>query len=414
MEEPPGAGSPGGGDRASPPNLKRGRDNDEEESLQSTRDYSDMYIPYTKPNYKRVFPDVSTGSGSGEYLVFVESTKAGERLGNKNPLMLATLFRNEIKGVTNIKRINASKIGVTFSQTNTANNFLKNESFLQKYEMKAFIPARSVEKIGVLRFVPTNISNEELFRKLQSSLEIVAVRRFTRKVNGEVKPFNSVSVTFLANSLPEAVYLDIFRFQVHEYVAPLLQCFKCFKFNHGAKICKSAQRCSICAGDHHYLECKNEAVKCINCSGEHLAISRDCPIKQTKIHELKNKTYASAMKNNKNDNIFKNYEKDFPAPRARNHNYASSMKAPAAATPTAKTILKTNENITEKSKVHERETIENKKKSILSNENLINEILSNEIVLKGMIAALVAIGNGGRTITTTVIKEILTKTLKNE
>ncbi|KAG7307202.1 hypothetical protein JYU34_007355, partial [Plutella xylostella] len=64
MEEPPGAGSPGGGDRASPPNLKRGRDNDEEESLQSTRDYSDMYIPYTKPNYKRVFPDVSTGSGS--------------------------------------------------------------------------------------------------------------------------------------------------------------------------------------------------------------------------------------------------------------------------------------------------------------------------------------------------------------
>ncbi|KAG7308067.1 hypothetical protein JYU34_006709 [Plutella xylostella] len=55
MEEPPGAGSPGGGDRASPPNLKRGRDNDEEESLQSTRDYSDMYGGLRLKVYRRSF-----------------------------------------------------------------------------------------------------------------------------------------------------------------------------------------------------------------------------------------------------------------------------------------------------------------------------------------------------------------------
>jgi hypothetical protein len=110
-------------------------------------------------------------------------------VGNKNPLMLAGLFKNEIKGVANIRRINANKVGVTFSQANNANNLIKNEEFLNKYTYKAYyyIPARAVEKIGVLRFVPTNISNEELFKKLSSAYEIINVRRFTKKIDGVLK-----------------------------------------------------------------------------------------------------------------------------------------------------------------------------------------------------------------------------------
>lgn len=170
-----------------------------------------FYKPYTKPSYKRVFPDNAV---SAEFTVFVESANGGDKLGNKNPLLLASLFKNEIKGVTGIKRINANKVGVSFKLAIHANNFLKNDDFMKKNELKAYIPARAVETIGVLRFVPTSISNEELFKKLSSTYEIVGVRRFTRKVNGELKPYGSVSVTFLTNSLPDYVYLDIFRFKV--------------------------------------------------------------------------------------------------------------------------------------------------------------------------------------------------------
>lgn len=54
-----------------------------------------FYKPYVNVGYKRIFPENSRDS---EYTVFVENDK-GEKIGNNNPLMMANLFKNEIKGV---------------------------------------------------------------------------------------------------------------------------------------------------------------------------------------------------------------------------------------------------------------------------------------------------------------------------
>ena len=60
-----------------------------------------------------------------------------------------------------------------------------------------------------------------------------------------------------------------------------LQCFKCFKFGHLAKYCKSAnQICSRCGETNHkYDNCqnKNKTPICSNCEGDHVATSMDCP-----------------------------------------------------------------------------------------------------------------------------------------
>lgn len=359
----------------------------------------DFYKTFNKPGYKRMF---SESTVRGEFAVFVESLKENEKLGNTNPIVTTNLFKNEIKGITNIKRINPTKLCVTFSQSNTANNFLNNEDFLKKHQFKAYIPASAVETIGVLRHVPTSISNEELFKKLSSCYEIIAVRRFVKRENGDIKPYKTVSITFHSNVLPEHVYLDLFRFKVHEYQAPLLQCFKCFKFNHGAKICKSTQKCSICTGEHHFKECKNEkAIKCINCQGSHLAISRDCPIKKQKAEDKKNKqSYAAILASKTNSNIIKNYNTDFPAisttrkPQTIRKTQNTSLPI---TTRTASTSTATNTNEPEP------ETI--------SNEKLIHEIINNEFIRKGLIGALVSLGNENRAITSNLIQEILIKCL---
>lgn len=271
---PGGAKIPSGLGSASPPAdkvLTKERKQAKRRDDETVSSDKDFFKPYSKPGYTRVFPENSKDS---EYVVFIEST-GDEKLGNRNPLIMASLFKNEIKGVLNIKRINANKLGIIFKQAIDANSFIKNEAWLAKNGMKAFIPAGAVETIGVLRFVPTSISNEELFNKLSSKYEILSVRRFVRKLNGEIKPYGSVSVTFLSKDLPECVYLDIYRFKVHEYVAPLLQCFKCFKFNHSAKICSGTQKCSICSMEHHFSECSTDKVqKCINCGGQHLGADR--------------------------------------------------------------------------------------------------------------------------------------------
>jgi hypothetical protein len=359
----------------------------------------DFYKPYLKNNYRRLFPETAV---SAEYCIYVESYKDNEKLGNNNPIVTTNLFKNDVKGILNIKRINASKICITFSQTNNANNFLKNEEFLTKHKFKAYIPAAAVESIGVLRFVPTSISNEELFKKLSTPYEIVAVRRFTKKDNGAIKAFQTVSITFLSNVLPEFVYLDLFRFRVHEYNAPLLQCFKCFKFNHGAKICKSVQKCSVCSGEHHFSECPdNNIIKCINCQGPHLAISRDCPIKIQKNEEKKNKlTYSKIVakeKTNNNNNLTMNYEKNFP--KLHNSRNKFSIPQKKVQNPTMAPSVSTDSNIVDKN-------------LNISNEKLVDEIINNEFILKSLIGALVAIGNEGRAITSNVVQELLIKSLK--
>lgn len=389
MKKPPGAEAPGAESALGPPGLKRARERDDGAAPDLQQERQEFFKPYSKPGYKRVFTDNMV---SKEFTVFVESTKE-EQIGNKNPDMMCSLFKNELKGVVGIRRINARKLGVTFGQIIHANNFLHDESFLTKYELKAYIPARSVETIGVLRFVPTNISNEDLFKKLTSTHEIISVRRFTRKVNGVITPYGSVSVTFLSQLLPEVAYLDLYRFKVHEYNAPLLQCYKCFKFNHGAKFCKNSQKCSRCAGDHHFTTCEREedSIKCINCQGPHLAISKDCPVKQKKIAE-KNKGSSSYSQIVSTNNI--NYDKKYPAlPPKPTLAVGNNVKTATLQYPTSsKPLIK-----------------ENCKPETSVGNNLIEQILNSEYILKALVGALVTIGNDRRPITSNIVKEILVK-----
>lgn len=258
----------------------------------------ELFTPYFKPNYKRLYPENSTKT---EFKVFVEHLDYKDRLGNKSPIYLNHIFTTDVKGVMAIQRLNANKIAVVFKQYNTANNFLNNTTFLKKYNMKAYIPATQIEKTGIIRFVPANISNKDLYSKLSSIYEIISIRRFTKKVGQNRVPLQTVSITFLSNVLPDNVQYDLFSYRVFEYIPPLQQCFKCMKFNHSAKICNGKQRCSICSGEHMYKDCdKPNELCCANCSGPHLAISRLCPIKINKILEKKSKiTYASVTQTKK-------------------------------------------------------------------------------------------------------------------
>ncbi|RVE50714.1 hypothetical protein evm_004624 [Chilo suppressalis] len=175
---------------------------------------SSHFLPYFKPNYKRLYPENSTNL---EYKVFVQ-TDNNDRLGNKSPIYLNHIFTTDIKGVVAIHRVNAIKIAVVFKQYNTANNFLMNTAFLDKYKMKAYIPAAQIEKTGIIRHVPANISNKELYCKLSSMYEIIAVRRFIKKVGHERVPLQTVSITFLANNLPDHVQYDLFSYRVFDNV----------------------------------------------------------------------------------------------------------------------------------------------------------------------------------------------------
>lgn len=133
-------GNEGSGDN--PPNShKRPRD-DGGDSVGGGNGYGGGgerdFLPYYKSNYRRQYPENSTRT---EFKVFVEHVNHKDRLGNKSPIYLNHIFTTDVKGVISIQRLNANKIAVVFKQYNTANNFLNNSAFLDKYNIKAYIPA---------------------------------------------------------------------------------------------------------------------------------------------------------------------------------------------------------------------------------------------------------------------------------
>lgn len=338
------------------------------------------YEPYLKPGYKRLYPEHSLHS---EFKVFVESVNK-EKLGNKNPIYLNHIFSRDVKGVVAVHRVNANKLALRFKQLNHANNFLLDETFLNKYSLKAYIPAREIEKTGIIRFVPQNISNKELFTKLSSQYDILAVRRFTKRVGEDRVPLQTVSITFLSNSLPDNVQYDLFSYRVFEYVPPLLQCFKCFKFNHAAKVCNGRQRCSICSKEHFYKDCDNPTqLCCANCSGPHLAISKACPIKLKKIMEKKsNITYASAADSKKTEQFPPLEKTKFNNPVNNVNTHLQNSVPPASA----------------------------EKKPF----DLKAELLQNSDLLSALVRTLVELGNktDNSPITNNVIKDMLLKHIK--
>lgn len=406
-------GNEGGGDN--PPNsLKRPRggtadvDTGGGNSGGGERINND-FLPYFKPNYKRQYPENSTTT---QFKVFVEHNNPKDKLGNKSPIYLNHIFTTtDIKGVVAIQRLNANKIAVVFKQCNNANNFLNNSAFLEKHDMKAYIPAAQIEKIGIIRFVPANISNKDLYTKLSSIYEIIAVRRFTKKIGQERVALQTVSITFLSNNLPDNVQYDLFSYRVFDYIPPLQQCFKCFKFNHSAKICNGRQRCSICSGDHLYKDCdKPTELCCANCSGPHLAISKLCPIKINKILEKKTKiTYASATQTKKSTN-------EYPSLPLPKHLQTQNVNTKYVNTPVNNNV----NNIVKPVKI-----VHNKPASQAAGSSgqeshaamdIKAQILGDNGVLMALVQTLVELGNRKEpapAITTTAIRDMLIKNLSN-
>lgn len=355
------------------------------------------YLPYYKLNYKRLYPENSVNV---EFKVYVQGTGT-EKIGNKSPIYLNHIFTTspDVKGVTAIHRVNANKIVLVFKQCNTANNFLNNVDFLQKHNLRAFIPAAQIEKTGIIRFVPAHISNKELYTKLSSRYEIVAIRRFMKKVNNEKVPLQTVSITFLSNVLPDSVKYDLFSYRVFEYIPPLQQCYRCLKFNHSAKVCNGKQRCSCCGGEHSYRDCdKPSQLNCANCSGPHLAISKLCPIKMKKIEEKKTKiSYASVASTKKTTYDEFPTLPNKPLKPAYNFNPVNKSTVNNPSTKNVNTLPVQNVNREAPPKM----------------EDLKSILLSSNDLTMAIVRCLVSLANSGdgTNITTKSIKEMLFKSL---
>ena len=88
--------------------------------------------------------------------------------------------------------------------------------------------------------------------------------------------------------------------QLDDFIA-VTRCYKCCRFNHYARDCRSEETCPVCAGNHKMKECKATRAehRCINCTvynkfnqnkkvpETHTALDRECPSMKAMLEKYK-------------------------------------------------------------------------------------------------------------------------------
>lgn len=91
----------------------------------------------------------------------------------------------------------------------------------------------------IARGVPSEWSEEDIQENISLPIDcglILKVRRLNRKIitNGgpQLKPTESVLLTFYGQVLPKRIFLYYTALHVETYIFPTIQCYKCCRFGH--------------------------------------------------------------------------------------------------------------------------------------------------------------------------------------
>ena len=78
---------------------------------------------------------------------------------------------------------------------------------------------------------------------------------------------------------PDTITIGPYRIKVQNYQASPRVCFKCLKYGHTEKVCRSEKVCRKCTNIHQNMEdvssCPN-IKKCNHCDEDHFTFDKDC------------------------------------------------------------------------------------------------------------------------------------------
>ena len=106
---------------------------------------------------------------------------------------------------------------------------------------------------------------------------VTEIYRFKRKEGDSLINTGTMILTFANFALPEKVSIGWTIYDVREYIPNPRRCYRCQKYGHGSRACRSQDdRCANC-GDfgHTDRDCSNPTL-CCNCQEDHPSFSKKC------------------------------------------------------------------------------------------------------------------------------------------
>ena len=150
-----------------------------------------------------------------------------------------------------------------------------------------------------------DLSEETLIKELKSQ-NVIGVRHFRRKTEGEYTNTNTVTLTFQSTTLPREIRAGYLIAEVKPFIQRPRKCFKCQKYGHITKWCRAdTNTCGKCAQPHETQTCDTpeQNYVCAVCpdNAKHASTDKDCPTyifqKQVcEIMSIKNIPFPEARK----------------------------------------------------------------------------------------------------------------------
>lgn len=178
-------------------------------------------------------------------------------------------------------------------------NLLKKLQHLGKYKVKVEIP----EKREQLRYVTINGVDPALpIAELKTKIDPPATAMYRIYRQGVESDVIKIGYK-MSGGIPPEVRMGFICFKTREVTHIPPRCYRCQRFGHILKNCKSRPACPKCSEPHEYTECPNNEStysRCVNCGGDHSAGYGGCPAyKQTievnRIRAHKKVSYAQAV-----------------------------------------------------------------------------------------------------------------------
>lgn len=220
----------------------------------------------------------------GNFQITVRLTKDKTQAKKGSNLIKITQILKKYRiRLINIKMINYVTAEVSFLKYSDANYCL---DILEKNKDTSGIIARMDPRTQTCKGVINEWTDPilELWEVITNKEEITKIERMMRrKWDEEKKVFvneatDNIVITFKSSQLKSSLSLwdGIVRIKVRPYVAPVKQCFKCYRYGHIKAACKSTERCVIC-GEEAHGRC-DKKVRCRNCDGEHRSTYKKCHV----------------------------------------------------------------------------------------------------------------------------------------
>lgn len=187
--------------------------------------------------------------------------------------------------ISEVKDRGFAKVDLIFDNYIEANRCLDDKTDVNGGKEVMFeIPSRAKICRGVITGWDLQAPLDELIDSMEITSNIVAVERLKRRVyDKDTKTVREtishvICMTWEGNCVPTEIriYGGLTRLKVRPFVDNVLQCFRCYKFGHLMKHCRTRPMCIAC-GECFHGHCDRE-YRCVNCNGRHKATSKRCPV----------------------------------------------------------------------------------------------------------------------------------------